>query len=100
MAKKEFKNKCKAEKTKTYKLKRLSTILACVGFVIAAVTLFIDLQSNFENTSTWLGFGIAVIIAIVGGVLDVISDLKFNKEYTKNISNPEQVLNNAFYQIY
>ena len=81
MTKKEFKKKCKAEKTKTYKLKRLSSIIACAGFAIAAVTLVIGLQSNFENTSVWIGIALAIPVAVIGGVLDVMSDLKINKEY-------------------
>lgn len=81
MSKKEFKNKCKAEKTKTYKLKRLSTILACVGFAIVALTYVIALKSNFTDMNIFIGFFLGVPFAIVGAVLDVISDLKFNKEY-------------------
>ena len=80
-SKKEFKNKCKAEKTKTYKLKRLSIILACIGFAIVAVTYLIALQSNFANMNTLIGFAIGVPFAIAGAVLDIISDLKINKEY-------------------
>lgn len=81
MSKKEFKNKCKTEKTKTYKLKKLSTILACVGFVIVALTYVIALKSNFTDMNIFIGFFFGVPFAIVGAVLDVISDLKFNKEY-------------------
>lgn len=81
MSKKEFKKKIKAEKTKTYKLKTISTILACIGFVIVAATYFFALQSNFSNMNTLIGFVVGVPFAIVGAVLDVISDLKINKEY-------------------
>lgn len=81
VSKKEFKNKCKAEKTKTYKLKRLSTILACVGFAIVALTYVIALKSNFTDMNIFIGFFFGVSFAIVGAVLDVISDLKFSKEY-------------------
>lgn len=81
MSKKEFKNKCKTEKTKTYKLKRLSTILTCVGFAIVALTYVIALKSNFTDMNIFIGFFLGVPFAIVGAVLDVISDLKFNKEY-------------------
>ena len=78
---KNFKNKCKAEKTKTYKLKRLSTILACVGFAIVALTYIIALKSNFTDMNIFIGFFFGVPFTIVAAVLDVISDLKFNKEY-------------------
>lgn len=81
ISKKEFKQKCKAEKTRTYKLKRTSTILACIGFAIVAITYVFALQSNFTNTDTFIGFFFGVPFAIVGAVLDVISDLKFSKEY-------------------
>ncbi len=81
MSKKEYKKKIKAEKTKTYKLKRISTLLACIGFVIVAVTYFFALQSNFSNMNTLTGFVVGVPFGIVGAVLDVISDLKINKEY-------------------
>ena len=81
MSKKEFKKKIKAEKRKTYKLKSLAIILACIGFAIVAVTYFIALQSNFSNMNTLIGFVVGVPFAIVGAVLDIISDLKINKEY-------------------
>lgn len=81
MTKKEYKKKIKAEKTKTYKLKTISTILACIGFAIVAVTYFIALKSNFTNITTLPGFVVGVQFAGVGAVLDVISDLKINKEY-------------------
>lgn len=92
MTKKEFKKKIKSEKTKTYKLKSISTILACIGFAIVAVTYYIAVQCNFSNMNTLIGFVVGVPFAIVGAVLDIISDLKINKdykEYKKRQSNLE-----------
>ncbi|MBE6748220.1 MAG: hypothetical protein E7557_03210 [Ruminococcaceae bacterium] len=91
MTKKEFKKKCKAEKTKTAKLENISKILVCIGFIIALVVCFIGAQTGFSNMSLIIGGGaIAVLFATPGMVLDVVCDMKFSKEYKIYLSEVEK----------
>lgn len=83
MSFKEFKNKCKKEKTKTYKMKQLSTIIAVIGFAVVLVGFYLNNTSAEFNLVPYV---IGVPLAIIGAVLDVISDSKLKKEY-KTYSN-------------
>lgn len=83
MSFKEFKNKCKKEKTKTYKMKQISTILALVGFAVVLVGFYLNNSSAQLNVVPYV---IGLPVAIVGAVLDVISDKNMKKEYKAFIS--------------
>ncbi len=74
----EFKNKCKKEKTKTYKMKQISTVLALIGFAVVLVGFYINNSSAQFNIVPYV---IGLPIAIVGAVLDVVCDKNMKKEY-------------------
>lgn len=78
MSFKEFKKKSKNEKTQTYKMKQLSSIIAVVGFVIVLVGFYLNSTSAQFNV---VPFTIGVPIAVVGAILDVVSDKNLKKEY-------------------
>ena len=78
MSFKEFKNKCKKEKTKTYKTKQLSTILALVGFAVVFVGFYLNNSSAQLNIIPYV---IGLPIAIIGAILDVVCDKNMKKEY-------------------
>lgn len=78
MSFKEFKNKCKKEKTKTYKMKQLSTILALVGFAVVFVGFYLNNSSAQLNIIPYV---IGLPIAIIGAILDVVCDKNMKKEY-------------------
>ncbi|MBE6751861.1 MAG: hypothetical protein IKJ86_06610 [Clostridia bacterium] len=78
MSFKEFKKKSKNEKTKTYKMKQLSSIIAIIGFVVVLVGFYLNNSSAQFNV---VPFAIGVPIAVVGAVLDVVSDKNLKKEY-------------------
>ena len=84
MSFKEFKNKCKKEKTKTYKMKQISTILALVGFAVVLVGFYINNSSAQFNIVPYV---IGLPIAIVGSVLDVVCDKNMKKEYKEYLNN-------------
>ncbi len=84
MSFKEFKNKCKKEKTKTYKMKQISTILALVGFAVVLVGFYLNNSSAQLNVVPYV---IGLPVAIVGAVLDVISDKNMKKEYKEYLNS-------------
>ncbi len=82
MTKKEFKKKCKENKTTSYKLMLCGGVSSTIGFIIVVVTMIF---SKTFNTSI-IGFILGGIVAIVGIILDLIGEVMLAKEY-KNISN-------------
>lgn len=73
MTKKEFKKKCKDEKTTSYKLMLLGGILAVIGFMIVVITMFF--------MTSIIGYIIGGIIAFTGMVLDFAGEVMISKEY-------------------
>lgn len=92
MTKKEFKKKCKAEKAKSYRASLIGAILACIGFVIVFVVLFLDQQMQiFQYPMQIVGYVIGAIFAIIGMVYDILGEITFNKEYKEYLnSNSKQ----------
>lgn len=92
MNKKEFKKKCKAEKTKSYRASLIGAVLACIGFVIVFAVLFLDQQMHiFQYPLQIVGYVIGAIFAIVGMVFDILGEITFNKEYKEYLnSNSKQ----------
>lgn len=77
MTKKEFKKKCKEEKTTSYKLMLLGGIIATIGFIVVIVTmLFIK---RFETSIT--GFVLGGVIAFIGMILDSMGEVMLEKKF-------------------
>lgn len=77
MTKKEFKKKCKEEKTTSYKLMLFGGVFATIGFVVVIVTmLFIK-----AFTTQIIGFVIGGISAFIGMLLDIIGEVMLAKEF-------------------
>ena len=89
MSFKEFKNKCKKEKTKTYKTKQLSTILALVGFAVVFVGFYLNNSSAQLNIIPYV---IGLPIAIIGAILDVVCDKNMKKEYKAFLNSENWLL--------
>lgn len=82
MTKKEFKKKCKEEKTTSYKLMLFGGIISIVALIIALVTFFIIEEFYLQIVS----FVIAGIFAVIGIILDLAGEIilaKNYKEYNK-----------------
>lgn len=82
MTKKEFKKKCKEEKSISYKLMLSGGIISTIGVVIVLVTIF-AIEGVIQQIS---GFVIAGIISIIGMGLDLAGEIiliKKYKEYNK-----------------
>lgn len=92
MTKKEFKKKCKAEKTKSYRASLMGAALACIGFVIVFAVLLLDQQMHiFQYPLQIVGYVIGAIFAIIGMVYDILGEITFNKEYKEYLnSNSKQ----------
>lgn len=82
MTKKEFKKKCKEEKTTSYKLMLFGGIISIVALIIALVTFFIIEEFYLQIVS----FVTAGIFAVIGIILDLAGEIilaKNYKEYNK-----------------
>jgi len=83
MNKKEFKKKCKQEKTTSYKLMLSGGIGSTIGLIIVLLSFLIIK----EFIPQIVGFVIGGIIAFIGMILDLTGELilaKNYKEYNKN----------------
>lgn len=82
MNKKEFKKKCKQEKTTSYKLMLSGGIVSTIGFILVVVSF---LMMN-EFTLQIVGAVMGGIIAFIGMILDLTGEIilaKNYKEYNK-----------------
>ncbi len=77
MTKKEFKKKCKEEKTTSYKLMLFGTISSSVGLAIV-IAIFL-LVKNFD--AQIIGFVIGGLFAIAGIVLDATGEAILAKDF-------------------
>ena len=70
----------------------IGAILACIGFVIVFVVLFLDQQMQiFQYPMQIVGYVIGAIFAIIGMVYDILGEITFNKEYKEYLnSNSKQ----------
>ncbi len=80
MNKKEFKKKCKQEKTTSYKLMLSGGIISTIGLVVVILSFLIIK----EFTPQIVGFVIGGIIAFVGMILDLIGEIILAKNYKEN----------------
>ncbi len=77
MTKREFKKKCKEEKTTSYKLMLSGGIAATIGFIIVIGTFLL-----IKTPSTQIiGFVLGAIIAFIGMILDSIGEILLAKEF-------------------
>ena len=80
MTKKEFKKKCKKEKTTSYKLMLSGGITSTIGLIIVLVTFFIVEQFTLQI----IGFVLGGMIAFIGMMLDLIGEIVLAKKYKEN----------------
>lgn len=79
MNKKEFKKKCKQEKTTSYKLMLSGGIVSTIGLIVVLLSLVIVKESMIQI----VGFVIGGIIAFIGMILDLIGEINLAKNYKK-----------------
>lgn len=77
MTKKEFKKKCKAEKTLSYKLSFSGFIVAVVALVIVVATLLFAKAFLVQIAGYIIGAG----TAIIGIGLDLAGEIQLSKAY-------------------
>ena len=82
MNKKEFKKKCKQEKTISYKLMLSGGIVSTIGFILVVVSFLMMNEFTLQIVGTVIGG----IIAFIGMILDLTGEIilaKNYKEYNK-----------------
>ena len=79
MNKKEFKKKCKQEKTTSYKLMLSGGIASTIGLIFILLSFFIIK----EFIPQVIGFIIGGIISFIGMILDLIGERNLAKNYKK-----------------
>lgn len=82
MNKKEFKKKCKQEKTTSYKLMLLGAIVSTIGLIMVILSFLIIK----EFIPQIVGFVVGGIISFIGMILDLTGEIilaKNYKEYNK-----------------
>lgn len=79
MNKKEFKKKCKQEKTTSYKLMLSGGIVSTIGLIVVLLSFVIIKQFMPQI----VGFVIGGIIAFNGMILDLIGEIILAKNYKK-----------------
>lgn len=77
MNKKEFKKKCKQEKTTSYKLMLSGGIISTIGLLVVILSFLIIK----EFTPQIVGFVIGGIIAFIGMMLDLTGEIILSKNY-------------------
>ncbi len=79
MNKKEFKKKCKQEKTISYQLMLSGGIASTIGLIVVLLS-FVIIKEFMPQT---IGFVIGGIIAFVGMILDLTGEIVLAKNYRK-----------------
>lgn len=79
MNKKEFKKKCKQEKTTSYKLMLLGGIVSTIGLIVVLLS-FVIIKEFMPQI---VGFVIGGTIAFIGMILDLIGEIILAKNYKK-----------------
>ena len=79
MNKKEFKKKCKQEKTTSYKLMLSGGIVSTVGVIIVLLS-FVIVKEFMPQI---VGFVIGGILAFIGMILDLTGEIILSKNYKK-----------------
>ena len=79
MNKKEFKKKCKQEKTTSYKLMLSGGIVSTIGLIVVLLA-FVIIKEFMPQI---VGFVIGGIIAFIGMILDLTGEIILDKNYKK-----------------
>lgn len=79
MNKKEFKKKCKQEKTTSYKLMLSGGIASTIGLIFVLLSFF----TIKEFIPQVVGFIMGGIISFIGMILDLIGERNLAKNYKK-----------------
>ena len=79
MNKKEFKKKCKQEKTTSYKLMLSGGIASTIGLIF----VLLSFCTNKEIIPQVVGFIMGGIISFIGMILDLIGERNLAKNYKK-----------------
>lgn len=79
MNKKEFKKKCKQEKTTSYKLMLSGGIISIIGLLVVLLS-FLIMQEFIPQI---VGFVMGGIIAFIGMILDLTGEIILAKNYKK-----------------
>lgn len=79
MNKKEFKKKCKEEKTTSYKLMLSGGIVSTIGLI----TILLSFLIIKEPIPQIVGFVVGGIISFIGMILDLIGEIILLKNYKK-----------------
>ncbi len=77
MNKKEFKKKCKQEKTTSYKLMLSGGIVSTIGLIVVLLS-FVIIKEFMPQI---VGFVIGGIIAFIGMILDLTGEIILAKNY-------------------
>lgn len=77
MTKKEFKKKCKEEKTTSYKLMLAGGILSTIGLIIVLLSFF----AIEQFASQIAGFVTGGTFAVLGIILDLAGEIVLAKKY-------------------
>ncbi len=77
MNKKEFKKKCKQERTTSYKLMLSGGIISTIGLIVVLLSFLIIK----EFTPQIVGFVIGGVIAFIGMILDLTGEIILARDY-------------------
>lgn len=88
ITKKEFKQKCKAEKTKSYRYSFTGGVLAAIGCAIVFATLVLNQSiALFQYPLQLVCYGVGALAAIPGMVLDVLGEKMFKQEFKEYLNS-------------
>lgn len=77
LTKKEYRNKCRNEKSKSYMFILRGLVLSTIGLVIVLISVFL-----IKNISIQLVFdGVGAGLAIIGMIFDIIGEVKISNEF-------------------
>lgn len=87
--KKEFKNKCKMEKSKSYRYSTTGAIVVVIGLIILLVSILLAVNGILQYPIQIVGFAIGGILGLIGAILDGIGEITFSKEFKQYLNSKE-----------
>lgn len=89
-SKKEFQKKCKAEKAPCYLYSLTGAIIALVGLAIVLGILLLDSVTDiFLFPMQVVGYWIGAAIAVVGGALSIVGEVKLQQAFKAQLQTRE-----------
>ena len=79
MNKKEFKKKCKQERSASYKLMLSGGVISTIGLIVVVLSFVIIKEFKLQIG----GFVIGGIISFIGMILDLTGEIVLTKNYKK-----------------